>query len=105
MEGIAAAAAVGAEQLGKKYKDNIDHSCAIRDALAAFGEECRFVAEMKKSLPEKLARLKNTASMLNDRERDVLDRMTWLSNRGENLTREESEWVAQKIAAIHGASL
>jgi hypothetical protein len=104
MRGIAAAASLGAEQLDKKYGDVIDPSTAIRDALQAFGEECRLIAELKKDLPSKLKRLLES-SVLNAKERDVVGRMVWLTDRNRGLTRDEYEWVNQKIGQIHGSQL
>lgn len=104
IEAVGAAAALNAEYLGKKYKDVVDPSCCIRDAIQAFGEECRLIGELAKGLPEKLKRL-DTAGFLNEQEREVLKRMLWLTNRGEQLTRDEAEWVNQQVGKIHGESL
>lgn len=104
MKGIAAAAAVCAEYLAKKYKDAIDPSTCIQNALRAFGEECRLMGELAKDLPIKLQRLK-TSDRLNGKERELLERMIWLTNRGEKLTRDEGEWVNEQIGKMHGVQL
>lgn len=104
IRGVGAAAALCAEYLGKKYKDPVDPSCCIRDAIQAFGEECRLIGELARGLPEKLKRLKQSGKF-SGREGEVLDRMLWLTERGERLTREESEWVNEQIGTLHGAQL
>jgi len=104
MEGVAAAAAVNAEYLGQKYNDIVDPSTAIRDALKAFGEECRLMGELAKGLPAKLKRLRGRME-LTAQEAELVKRMIWLTDRGERLTWEEAEWVNQKIGTLHGAQL
>lgn len=104
MKGIAAAASLGAEQLDRRYKDQIDPALAIRDALRAFGEECRLIAELGKDLPAKLARLRQFSG-LTAQEHELIGRMCYLVDRGDGLTRTEVEWVNQRIGRIHGSSL
>lgn len=104
MRGIAAAASLGAEQLNKKYGDIIDPALAIRDGLQAFGEECRLIAALKKDFPSKLKRLLES-TVLNGKERELVQRMRWLIDRDRGLTREEYDWVNVKIGQIHGSQL
>lgn len=104
IKGIGAAAALCAEYLCKEYGDLIDPSVCIRDAIRAFGEECRFMAELAKDIDKKLMRL-HESSGLSDKERELLSRMRFLVGRGEKLNREEGEWVNQKIAELHGKQL
>lgn len=104
LKGIGAAAALCVEHLGKKYKDNIDPSTAVRDAITAFGEECRLIAELSKDIDKKLDRLWKS-SVLDSKEREVLKRMLYLNGKGEKLTRQEGEWVNDKIAQLHSQNL
>lgn len=104
LKGVGAAAVLCVEYLGVKYKDNIDPSCASRDAIQAFGEECRMIAELAKGLDKKLARLKKS-DVLNAQERAIVERMIFLVEKGEKLTRDEGEFVNEKIAALHGSQL
>ncbi len=102
--GVGATAALCAEYLGKKYKDIVDPSTCIRDAIQAFGEECRLMGELGRDLPKKLERVR-TEGKLNEKEREVLDRMIWLIGRGEALLSTEINWVNEQIGNIHGAKL
>lgn len=104
IRGVGAAAALCAEYLGTRYKEAVDPSTCIRDAIRAFGEECRLLGELARGIPEKLQRLKGS-DKLDGREREVLDRMMWLTNRGEKLTREEAELVNEWVGRLHGAQL
>lgn len=104
IKGVGAAGALCAEYLAGKYKEAVDPSCCIRDAIQAFGEECRLLGELARDVPAKLQRIR-TSGKLSEREREVLDRMIWLSERGERLTREECELVNHWIGQLHGAQL
>lgn len=104
IKGIGAAAAVCAEYLATRYGDHLDPSTCIRDAITAFGEECRLIAELSKDIDKKLDRLWKS-SILSSKERDVLTRMLYLNGKGEKLTRQEGEWVNEKIAQLHSANL
>lgn len=105
MKGVGAAAVLGAEYLGKKYKDIIDPSTAARDAIRAFGEEARLIGELAKDMPEKIRRLQAEASRFGEQERAVIDRMKFLVGRGEKLTVDEAEWVNNRIADIHSQQM
>lgn len=105
IQAVGAAAAVGAEYLGKKYNDIIDPSAAIRDAIQAFGEEARLIGELAKGMPDKVRRLYAERSRFDAQERELIGRMAYLIDKGEKLTREEAEWVNDRIADIHGQQL
>jgi hypothetical protein len=104
IKGVGAAAALCAEYLGLKYKEAVDPSCCIRDAIQAFGEECRLMGELARDLPSKLLRIR-ASGKLSGQEREVLDRMIWLTDRGERLTRDECELVNNWVGDLHGAQL
>lgn len=105
-KGIAAAAALNAEYLGDKYGDNIDPSLAIRDALQAFGEECRLLAAQSAGVGDKLKRLSESAWIKGqDREREAVRRMRWLIDRGERLTGGEIEWINAALAQHHASQI
>lgn len=102
---VGAAAALAAEHLGKKYKDIMDPSLAIRDGIRALAEEARLMGELARDVPAKLKRLKANQSSLSSLEQEVVGRMIWITDRGEKLTRDEGEWINQKVGALHGAQL
>lgn len=102
---VGAAAAVGAEYLGQKYNDLIDPSAATRDAIQAFGEEARLIGELAKGMPDKVRRLRREQARFSDQERELIARMAYLMDKGEKLTREEAEWVNDRIADLHGQQL
>ena len=105
IRGVGAAAALASEHLGMKYGDTIDPSGAIRDAIQAFGEEARLIAELGKGLPEKMVRLLGSLSSFDSREAEVIRRMKYLVDKGENLTHDELHWVDTKIGELHGEQL
>lgn len=105
IKAVGAAAATAAEYLGKKYKDVVDPSCAVRDAIQAFGEECRLMGELAKGMPEKVKRLMNRLSSFTDKEQDIIKRMQYLMERGEKLTFDEAGFVNDRIAKLHGDQL
>lgn len=103
--GVGAAAALAAEHLGMNYGDTIDPSACARDAIQALTEEARLIANLAKDLPSKVRRLRENGSKFSEQERAILDRMNFLLGRGENLTRDEAEWVNSKIADLHDKNL
>lgn len=105
IEAVGAAAAVGAEYLAKKYGDLIDPSAAIRDAIQAFGEEARLIGELAKGMPDKVRRLYRERGRFDAQEREVIERMAYLIDKGERLTIDEGDWVNSRIADIHSQSL
>lgn len=105
IEGIGAAAALGAEHLCRKYRDIIDPHTAARDAIIAFGEEVRLIAELAKDMPDKVRRLYEARDRFDAQQGEVIERMKYLMGKGEKLTIDEAEWVNARIADIHGASL
>ena len=96
---------LASEHLGMKYGDTIDPSGAIRDAIQAFGEEARLIAELGKGLPEKMVRLLGSLSSFDSREAEVIRRMKYLVDKGENLTHDELHWVDTKIGELLGEQL
>lgn len=105
IRGVGAAAALCAEHLGMKYGDTVDPEGCIRDAIQAFGEEVRLIAELGADIAAKMKRLEGNLSRFDNKEAEVIRRMKYLVDKGENLTREELEWVNIKIGEIHGAQL
>lgn len=105
IEGIGAAAALGAEYLCRKYHDPLDpHTCA-RDGIKAFGEEVRLIAELAKDMPKKVRRLYESRDRLTAQEGEVVERMRYLIDKGESLTVDEADWVNQKVGQLHGDQL
>lgn len=102
---VALAGASCAEQLGKKYKDNIDPVKAGTLAVQAFGEECRLMAALSQSNKAKLGRLTVHKASLNDNERELVDRLDWLTRRGDDMTPKEGAALDNMVARLHGRQL
>lgn len=102
---VGAAGAACAEYLGDKYGDNVDPSSASRDAIRAFGEECRLQIALAADAPSKVKRLEKHAAMLKDNERELLHKLSWSLKHGERLTPVEVNWVDQKLGAVHENNL
>ena len=102
---IGAAGAACAEYLGEKHGDNIDPVTASRDAIRAFGEECRLLAAMSKDAPEKVKRLEAQAVRLKAEERELLSKFRWSLDHGERLTPLEVEWLNRRIGELHQSQL
>ena len=102
---IGTAGAACAEYLGEKYGDNIDPVVASRDAVRAFGEECRLLAAMSKDAPEKVKRLEAQAVRLKAEERELLSKFRWSLDHGERLTPLEVEWLNRRIGELHQSQL
>jgi hypothetical protein len=103
---VEAAGGAAAEYLGENYNDNIDPSQCARDAVKAFGEECRMMAELKKDLPDKVKRLEFYAGMLTgfmtDAEQELLKRIVWSVNHDVTPPTQEIQWVNEKVAQLQG---
>jgi len=102
---IGAAGAACAEYLGEKYGDNIDPSVASRDAIRAFAEECRLLAELARDVPAKLKRLEFNVASLTNENQEQLRRLRYLVDRQEKLLPREVAWLNQRLGEIHGGAL
>ena len=102
---IGAAGAACAEYLGEKYGDNIDHVTASRDAVRAFGEECRLMAELAKDVPAKLKRLESNVAKLSNENQEQLRRIRYLVDHQEKLLPKEVAWLNQRLGELHGGQL
>lgn len=102
---IGTAGAACAEYLGEKYGDNIDPVAASRDALRAFGEECRLMAELAKDVPAKLKRLESNVAKLSNENQEQLRRLRYLVDHQERLLPKEVAWLNQRLGELHGGQL
>lgn len=102
---IAAAGAACAEYLGEKYGEPQDPGAASRDALRAFGEECRLMAELAKDVPAKLKRLEANVAKLSNENQEQLRRLRYLVNHQEKLLPREVAWLNQRLGELHGGQL
>jgi hypothetical protein len=93
-----------AEYLGR-YGDNIDPDAACRNAVKAFGEECRLLAELAKDVPAKIKRLEQHKYLLNNEQVEMLRRMRYLVDHSERLLPIEVKWLNDRLAPIHGGQL
>ena len=102
---IGTAGAACAEYLGEKYGDNIDPVVASRDAVRAFGEECRLMAELARDVPEKLKRLEANVAKLSNENQEQLRRLRYLVDHQEKLLPKEVAWLNQRLGELHGGQL
>lgn len=102
---IGAAGAACAEYLGEKHGDNIDPATASRDAIRAFGEECRLMAELAKDAPAKLKRLESNVAKLSNENQEQLRRLRYLVDHQEQLLPKEVAWLNQRLGELHGGQL
>lgn len=102
---VGVAAGACAEYLGKKYRDNIDPHKAAKNAIHAFGEECKLQQSLAAGVPAKLARVATHRLLLSDAERELLDRLQWYTSRNEPLTPFEVQALDVWAARIHANSL
>lgn len=103
---IGAAAAIGAEQLDRKYGDKFTPEHCAQVAVKAFGEECKLQAEASKGFPIKLARVRAHAQSLSAQDQELLGRMEWRAKQNPPLTTSaEVSRVNDWIAAIHAGTL
>ncbi len=102
---VGAAGGACAEYLGKKYGDNIDPSDCARDAMRAFGEECRLQASLAVGAPAKVARLRGQEHRLKNNEQELLIRLNWLLDNHQKLTPKELDAVDSMISRLHASQL
>lgn len=102
---VGTAGAACAEYLGNRYGDNIDPAGAARDAIRAFGEECRLMAELAKDVPAKLKRLESNMGKLSNEHQEKLRRLRYLVDHQEQLLPKEVAWLNQRLGELHGGQL
>lgn len=98
---VGAAGGACAEYLGKKYKDNIDPSVVANLAMKACAEEMRLAKELTQQVPNKLRRLVGQEANLNNNEQELVNRLQWLIDHGQELTPAEVRAVDSIIARLH----
>lgn len=102
---VGTAGAACAEYLGENYGDDMDPGACSRDAIKAFGEECRMMAALAKDVPAKLKRLEACAGRLSNQHQDQLHRLSYLVKKNLQLLPGEVVWLNQRIGELHGAQL
>ncbi len=98
---VGMAGAACAEYLGKRHGDNIDPVTASQDAIRAFAEECRLMAELAKDAPTKIKRLENNAGRLSNADQEQLRRLRYLVDHQERLLPKEVAWLNQRLEKLH----
>lgn len=98
---VGAAGGACAEYLGKRYKDNIDPSVAANLAMKAFVEEMRLAKELTQQVPAKLRRLLGQEAKLNNNEQELITRLQWMVDHGQELTPREVRAVDSIVARLH----
>jgi hypothetical protein len=94
-----------AEDLGKKYGDNIDPDSAARNGIKALAEELMLQVSLGKDAPTKVARLMGHRHLLQDAELELLDRINYFIGRGEMLTPFELGAINRWLGRVHANAL
>ena len=102
---IQAAAGSAAEYLGEKYGDNIDPDQAAKNAVHAFSEETKLLAESSRQVVHLVARMMAHRSKFTDPVREQVERWDWLLKHGQPITPRDRADMGPVLAALHKAQL
>lgn len=102
---IQAAAGAGAEYLGEKYGDNIDPDQAAKNAVHAFQEETKLLAESSRQVAHLVARMMTHRAKFSDPVREQVERWDWLLKHGQPLTPRDRADMGPVLAALHKSQL